>query len=233
MLIEYFKQYMKVTRNITDKSVRHYVTGINSINALLEKYNFPIKDVFTVSTFSDLDAIKAFLETNVEFLNKDSVGHNMYSAAFNHFYRFAYNDTDFFRYGIDQMDIAVAKPEIKTNSVTQWTRNQIVVAHAMEGANYCCEHNASHNTFIARSSGKPYMEGHHLIPLKYQSKFNFGIDVYANVVCLCPVCHRLMHFGRDSERKYVADMLFDNRSARLSKSGIDIPQKEFIELVIT
>ena len=66
MLIEYFKQYMKVTRNITDKSVRHYVTGINSINALLEKYNFPIKDVFTVSTFSDLDAIKAFLESNIE-----------------------------------------------------------------------------------------------------------------------------------------------------------------------
>ena len=33
MLIEYFKQYMKVTRGITDKSVGHYITGINSINA--------------------------------------------------------------------------------------------------------------------------------------------------------------------------------------------------------
>ena len=40
MLISYFKQYMKVTRGITDKSVSHYITGINSINSLLQKYNF-------------------------------------------------------------------------------------------------------------------------------------------------------------------------------------------------
>lgn len=232
MLIEYFKQYMKVTRNITDKSVNHYVTGINSINTLLEKYNFPVIDIFAVSSYSDLDAVKMFLETNVEFLEKDSVGHHMYSVAFNHFYRFACTDTDFFRHDIDQMDITVAKPEAVTNTVTQWKRNQIVIAHAIEGANYCCEHDPSHGTFIARSTGKAYMEGHHLIPLKYQPKFNCGIDIYANVVCLCPICHRLMHFGRDAERKYVAEMLFDNRSERLSKSGIDIPKKEFIELVI-
>ena len=35
MLIKYFKQYMKITRGITDKSVNHYITGVNSINALL------------------------------------------------------------------------------------------------------------------------------------------------------------------------------------------------------
>ncbi|BAL00273.1 hypothetical protein OBV_30740 [Oscillibacter valericigenes Sjm18-20] len=232
MLIEYFKQYMQVTCNITDKSVDHYVTGINSINTLLEKYNFPIIDIFAVSSCSDLDAIKIFLKTNPEFLNKDSIGHHMYSVAFNHFYRFACTDSDFFRRGINRMDITVAKPEIITDTAAQWKRNQIVIAHSIEGANYCCEHNVSHSTFIARSSGKAYMEGHHLIPLKYQTKFNCGIDVYANVVCLCPVCHRLMHFGRDSERRYVAEMLFDKRSARLSKSGIDIPKKEFIELVI-
>lgn len=232
MLVEYFKQYMKVTRSITDKSVSHYVTGINSINAILKKYKFPINDIFAVSSYSDLDAIKVFLETNAEFLDKDSIGHHMYSVAFNHFYRFACTDSDFFRCGIDRMDIAVAKPEIITTTVAQWKRNQIVIAHAIEGANYCCEHDASHGTFIARGSGKAYMEGHHLIPLKYQSKFNCGIDVYANVVCLCPICHRLMHFGRNSERRYVAEMLFDDRSERLCKSGIDIPKKEFIELVI-
>ena len=54
MLIEYFKQYMKVTRGITDKSVGHYITGINSINTLLQKYDFPIKNVFQMQdTFSD------------------------------------------------------------------------------------------------------------------------------------------------------------------------------------
>ena len=232
MLIEYFKQYMKITRGITDKSVNHYVTGINSINALLQKYEFPISDIFAISSYSELEAIKSFLETNAEFLSKDAIGHNMYSVAFKHFYRFARSDSDFFMHDINRMDIAVPKPEIITTASTRWKRNQIVVTHAIEGANYCCEHNTSHTTFITQSTGKAYMEGHHLIPLKYQSEFNCGLDVYANVVCLCPICHRLMHFGRDSERKYVAEMLFDSRAERLGKSGIDIPKKEFVELVI-
>lgn len=233
MLIEYFKQYMKVTRGITDKSVNHYITGINSINVLLEKYEFPTKNVFMASSKSELEAVKEFLEANTEFQEKDSVGHHMYSVAFKHFYRFACTDNEFFRDSITSMDIAVAKPESITTTSTQWRRNQIVIAQAIEGANNCCERDRDHHTFIARSSGKAYMEGHHLIPLRFQSEFSCGIDVYANVVCLCPTCHRLMHFGQDSERRYVAEMFYENRAERLSKSGIDLSKKDFLELVIS
>jgi 5-methylcytosine-specific restriction protein A len=87
-------------------------------------------------------------------------------------------------------------------------------------------------TFIARSTGQAYMEGHHLIPMKYQSQFDCGIDVYANVVCLCPTCHRLLHFGRDPERRYAVEQLFDLRSERLIHSGIDLSKKDFLELVL-
>ena len=232
MLIKYFKQYMKVTRGITDKSVSHYITGINSINALLEKYDFPIENVFAVASETELNAVKVFLETNEEFLEKDSIGHHMYSVAFKHFYRFACSDKEFFQKSITTMDIAIAKPQSITTTSTQWKRNQIVIAQVIEGANHCCEYNHDHHTFIARSSGKAYMEGHHLIPLKLQSKFDCGIDVYANVVCLCPTCHRLMHFGRDSERTYMAEAFYDSRSDRLAKSGIDLSKKDFLDLVI-
>lgn len=232
MLIEYFKQYMKVTRGITDKSVGHYITGINSINALLVKYDFPVKNVFSVASQAELDAVKAFLETNAEFLEKDSTGHNMYSVAFKHFYRFACVDNEFFQKSITAMDITVAKPQSITTTATQWKRNQIVIAQAIEGANHCCEHDQGHQTFIARSSGKAYMEGHHLIPLKFQTEFDCSIDVYANVVCLCPTCHRLMHLGRDCERTYMAETFYESRADRLAKSGIDISKKDFLELVI-
>lgn len=233
MLISYFKQYLKVTRGITDKSVGHYITGINSINTLLEKYDFPVKNVFSVESVVELDAVKVFLETNKEFLEKDSVGHNMYSVAFNHFYRFACADSEFFQRAIAAMDITVAKPKTVTTTATQWKRNQIVITQAIEGANHCCEHNHDHHTFIARSSGKAYMEGHHLIPLEFQTKFECSIDVYANVVCLCPTCHRLMHFGRDSERTYMAEAFYEKREDRLVRSGINLSKKEFLELVIT
>lgn len=232
MLIDYFKQYMKVTRGITDKSVGHYITGINTINALLQKYDFPIKNVFQISSIAELDAVKEFLSSNPEFQQKDSVGHNMYSVAFKHFYRFACEDNDFFSRNITTMDIVVAKPKAVTTSSTQWRRNQIIITQAIEGAGYLCEHDATHTTFIARSTGQAYMEGHHLIPMRYQPQFDCGIDVYANVVCLCPICHRMLHLGRDPERRYAAEQLFDQRSDRLRNSGIDLSKKDFLELVL-
>lgn len=232
MLIEYFKQYMKVTRGITDKSVGHYITGINSINTLLQKYDFPIKNVFQITSIHELDAVKAFLEGNAEFQQKDSTGHHMYSVAFKHFYRFACEDNSFFSNSISTMDIVIAKPKTVTTSSTQWRRNQIIITQVIEGAQYQCEHDPAHMTFIARSTGQAYMEGHHLIPMKYQSQFDCGIDVYANVVCLCPTCHRLLHFGRDTERRHAVEQLFDLRSERLIHSGIDLSKKDFLELVL-
>lgn len=232
MLLEYFKQYIKVSRGVTDKSVGHYITGINTINSLLVKYEYPIKNVFEVDSLEDLDGILMFLSNNEEFKRKDSVGHHMYSVAFKHFYRFASEDKEFFSNNIANMDILVAKPQKITTTSTAWKRNQILITQAIDGAHHLCEHNREHLTFTAKSTGKAYMEGHHLIPLKYQSEFTCGIDVYANIVCLCPVCHRLLHVGTDSEKTYAAEKLFDERKERLIHSGIDISKKDFLELVI-
>ena len=229
MLRLYFEQYIKVTRG---KSARHYITGINSINALLEKYQFPVKDLFAITSQHELDAVKTFLSTNQEFIEKDAIGHNMYSVAFKHFCAFVCEDDTFFSQSITAMDIVVAKPKEITITSKQWRCNQIIITQAVEGAGYLCEHNSEHQTFISKATGHPYMEGHHLIPLKYQSQFSCGIDVYANVVCLCPICHKLLHFGRDSERTTVAEQLFEKRSERLSNSGIDLSKKDFLELVL-
>lgn len=94
-----------------------------------------------------------------------------------------------------------------------------------------CENNGEHNTFTAKATGMPYMEGHHLIPLEFQPLFQTSLDVYANIVCLCPACHRLLHFGVNSERLRVAEKLFDRRKARLAKCGIELEKNGFIELV--
>lgn len=228
MLRPYFEQYISVTRG---KSARHYITGINSINALLKKYHHAVLNLFDVSSVIELNSVKEFLDTNAEFLEKDSTGHHMYSVAFNHFYRFVCEDSKFFGEKIDAMDIIVAKPKTITASSTQWKRNQIIISQAIDGASHLCECDSAHQTFIARSSGKAYMEGHHLIPMRYQAQFDCGIDVYANVVCLCPICHRLLHFGRDQERSYAAERLFDLRKDRLIRSGIDLSKKDFLELV--
>ena len=233
ILQDYFKQYLKVARGVTDRTVAHYITGLRTIDTYLEKYKFPIRSVYEVKTVADLDLIDKFLKTNPEFVKQNSVGHNMYSVSFKHFYNFACQDEVFFNANIDKMDVVVKKPAVLTTTIQVRKRNQIIIDQALEGANYCCEHNHSHQTFISQSTNKPYMEGHHLIPLMYQDEFDNSIDVYANIVCLCPVCHRLLHHGLAKERIYVAEELYDTRNARLNASGIDLSKNDFIKMIVS
>lgn len=231
MLQELFKQYIRL-KDLSERTVEHYVTGINSINVILTKYGFPIKDIFETKTVGDLEAIKQFLLSNAEFQEKNRIGHNMYSVSFRHFCEFVCGDYEFFSQNIQQMDIVSEKPTIVTNTITTYRRNQIIVNQSLEGAGYCCEHNAEHQTFIAKSTNHAYMEGHHLIPMKYQDNFNCSIDVYANIVCLCPICHKLLHFGQEKDKIYVAEGLYEKRQSRLIQSGIDLSKKDFFNLVI-
>ena len=60
LLQEFFKRYVRL-KGLSERTVGHYVTGINSINVILEKYDFPIKNVFETKTVADLEAIKLFL----------------------------------------------------------------------------------------------------------------------------------------------------------------------------
>ena len=70
MLQEFFKRYVRL-KGLSERTVAHYVTGINSINVILEKYDFPIKNIFETKTVADLEAIKLFLNSNAEFQEKN------------------------------------------------------------------------------------------------------------------------------------------------------------------
>ena len=231
MLLEYFSRYIKVTRGVSDSTVRHYITGLNTINTLLRKYDYIVKNVFEAVTVDELNLIKLFTLTNEEFLIKDTVGNRMYSVAFNHYYKFACEDTLFYQRELQKMDIVLPKPQIVSTTQTSWRRNQIIISQVIEGANYCCEHDAKHKTFTSAATGKPYMEGHHLIPMKYQSEFNVGIDVYANIISLCPICHRLLHYGARTEKDCTLTEIYEARICRLKNSGIDLNIDDFLRLV--
>lgn len=94
-------------------------------------------------------------------------------------------------------------------------------------ANYKCNIDESHQSFISKR-GKPYMEAHHLIPLSAQDNFSYGLDADANIVCLCPNCHRNLHYGKDI--KDMLNKLYDLRVKELEESGINISFDELLEL---
>lgn len=88
---------------------------------------------------------------------------------------------------------SVKKTIISTREI--YSRNPIVAIKKIQEANYSCEVNSAHKTFISLATKRPYVEAHHFIPMKYQSLFDESLDVVENIVCLCPNCHRGIHLA--------------------------------------
>ncbi len=85
-------------------------------------------------------------------------------------------------------------PAQVTSVAMSWKRNPKLAAQAMAQQNYQCEIMPELETFIARSRGNPFLEAHHLIPMKAQSVFkDKNLDTLDNICTLNPYAHRKIH----------------------------------------
>lgn len=138
---------------------------------------------------------------------------------------------EYFDSFFDEDEVLV--PEVKPEKVPskketereQRKRSQKQKSIAKKRASFKCEIDAQHKTFINKS-GKNFIECHHLIPLKYQDEFKYSLDVFANIVCLCPLCHRIIHNAKNSEKE-VAE-IYKKRIKDLKKAGIEISKEKLL-----
>lgn len=98
--------------------------------------------------------------------------------------------------------------------------------NALKLANYQCEIDKKHTTFTARVNNKNYVEGHHLIPINQYDKFQYDIDVQANIISLCPTCHRQLHSGINTDVDKILNKLYESRKERLMSVGLEITLDE-------
>ncbi len=119
-----------------------------------------------------------------------------------------------------------AKPEIIEGKNKKYKRNSTKAKRAIIYSKYKCNIDENHESFIAKN-GKPYMEAHHLIPMSAQEDFINSLDVDANIVSLCSVCHRKLHHGNNIQQELLK--LFIDRVGLLKKSGIDISFEQLIK----
>lgn len=232
-LKEYYINYLRNVRKLSETSVKHYIGGLSTITKLLIAKEKVQDSIYEINSLKDLLIIREFLRKDADFLLKDSVGHSMYSAALNNYIRFAQGD-DFLteNYSLADIDKPVGASEPQLVDSHQYRRSSIVKMQAIKAAHYMCECDNRHSTFTARSNNEQYMEGHHLIPLKNQDEFNFSLDIYANIVSLCPICHRLLHYGIEKEKRNLLEELYEDRYIRLYNSGIKISKSDFLELTM-
>lgn len=85
-------------------------------------------------------------------------------------------------------------PELLASTSMSWKRNPKVAAEALVKSGYKCEVEPELQTFVSRKTGKPFLEAHHLIPMKAQSVFkDKNLDVTDNICVLNPYSHRKLH----------------------------------------
>lgn len=105
-----------------------------------------------------------------------------------------------------------------------------VAANALRLANFKCEIDSDHQTFLSNVKGKPYVEAHHLIPFGNQGSYPFSLDVSANIVALCPNCHRRLHHGKIEDKTSDIKSLLSKRKAQLEEKEILISEKNLLKL---
>ncbi|EAE2451622.1 DUF3427 domain-containing protein [Listeria monocytogenes] len=96
--------------------------------------------------------------------------------------------------------------------------------------NYQCEINFLHDTFKSKRSEENYMETHHIIPISAQKYYDNKLDCLANISCLCPTCHRLIHYGIWKEKLPLLRKLYDSHFDNLKKSGIILQSFDAISI---
>lgn len=85
-----------------------------------------------------------------------------------------------------------------------------------------------HTTFSTKN-GNNYLEAHHLVPMKAQKDFMpINLDIYDNIIPLCPNCHKAVHYGSLEEKRRFLKPLYDARISKLNEHGIFISFEDLI-----
>lgn len=194
---------------------------------------FGYKINFTPQGFSNIDKEKLDIRmrrytildelvnnlSNKFILSEDDLEENNFQTSL---------ESDFSKIPIDSPEIKQRrKNPKKINGMEAWPRSAKISKIALKKANFKCEIDQSHITFVSDASKELYVEAHHLIPMKFQNEFTTSIDTESNVVALCPLCHRKIHLARKNEKKELLQILYNKRIDLLRNNvEIDISLKD-------
>ena len=240
-LEEYFRKFIVDVQGLTTSSANHYAQALRTCSRFLRDEKLISSDVYAVDTLTELKTLRGKLFALPEFIALNTKGNNMYSVGMKQYIQFAELQVDGVKKSakktanlivdISKLDVPVAPPKsLPKKREYHWNRDRIIVEQVLQSDKYLCEVDLRHKTFIARRNDQPYLEGHHLIPLARQKEFKVSLDVYANIIGLCPNCHRQLHFGKQTEIRDILKPIYTARAARFHNSGFTLSKDEFLAL---
>jgi hypothetical protein len=119
-------------------------------------------------------------------------------------------------FGVANLDEEQIEPEkvgeLSVNTYERLARNNSLRDEILKRSNYTCELCKKTNTFQDKDN-KWYFEAHHIIPfnISNQKSFKVSLDHMSNLVCLCPECHRKVHFSELKEQIQSLEMILNKK----------------------
>lgn len=219
VLLDYIKKHKIMSTTLFEEAVtKGYALGISSVRSKKENYLEMVSEI----NWQEMDTKKEIEKRKIDVpyrLKELEEAINIIkdnALKIKHIKNKKVNENPKI---INKKKIYVPKNKILKYS-NRFNRNPVVSENALNKANYLCEINLSHNTFIKKSNGKRYMEPHHLIPIEFQDYFKYSLDVEANIVSLCSHCHNEIHYGVNNE--VMISLLYFERKELLHEVGLDI-----------
>lgn len=127
------------------------------------------------------------------------------------------------------------KPSATTAGVVKrYSKNPLVGKVGIKKADYKCENDELHETFISLHTKHRFMEAHHLIPISQQDimweKYGVNVDCVENIVSLCPNCHRAIHYAVKETKRELVEKLYNLKKTELFAIGLTITLEELFEI---
>lgn len=127
------------------------------------------------------------------------------------------------------------KPSATTAGILKrYSKNPLVGKVSIKKADYKCENNISHETFISAHTNHQFMEAHHLIPINQQEvmweRYGVNVDCTENIVSLCPNCHREIHYAVKEVKRELIQKLYKIKKNELSNIGLYTSLDELFEI---
>lgn len=234
---EKFINWMVSNSERSNNTINKYASAISIIFRELELNGMYDADIYKIIDPSEIDKIKEqYLK--IDYLRKkDERGNRMYTSSLAWYKKYLEAHlilNTLAKDSLNEYSIIYLKKEkgefIINEGIKQWKRDRSVVDRVIQFSDSKCEYDNRHEYFISNKSEKNYVEGHHFIPMKYQDNFNYSLDVEANVVSLCVVCHKILHLGKLEDKVKILSKIYDLRKELLKLSGIEISLDNLIDI---
>lgn len=109
-----------------------------------------------------------------------------------------------------------------------YPRDRKIAMNSLSHAQYKCEIDSSHPSFLRKNTNLLYTEPHHLVPIAYSDSFDVSLDIEENIVSLCSNCHNHIHYGHDADK--LITQLYSERKEHLEKVGIKVSLEKLLEM---